>query len=408
MKYSKFAQRAEAALGAAGARVLLSTEHGQMQAPDWARDWDRILLIDNPGQPQVIALTDGSTVDPSVIRDRIDRLSVGLHGAGLMSGPTLRLISVVAVSPGVLASSAQKDGQRFLGLAPTTYYSGLRPTTWVAELPADSTSTGGRLRAPGKDSEEKSLLRAALSPDENLDLARIAHLQSTHRQRTAAFYELMRGRPPLVTWGLIAANVAVFAGLYINGINSSDQSHVTSLLTDWGALVPQLVQQGQWWRLFSAMFLHASVTHVLVNMASLYFLGVLAERLYGNVRFLAIYLGSGLVASLSSFFYAVLTTSGPRLLEPSVGASGAIFGIAGALLMVRFQSSDVIPRRVRDSVFWSLVPIVALNLLLALFVPYLDNAAHIGGLVGGMLLAFALPVARQATTPAAGLERGDS
>ena len=77
---------------------------------------------------------------------------------------------------------------------------------------------------------------------------------------------------------------------------------------------------------------------------------------------------------------------------PSVGASGAIFGVAGALITVRFQQSDVIPLRVRQQVSTSIIPLVVLNLVFAALSPYIDNSAHIGGLIGGVLLSFLLPI----------------
>jgi rhomboid protease GluP len=187
---------------------------------------------------------------------------------------------------------------------------------------------------------------------------------------------------------LIAVNVTIFLLVYRGGSEVSGK-----VLVDSGALVPSLVQGGEWWRLFTAIFLHASIPHILFNMTSLFAIGVLAERLYGSLKFLAIYLGSGLIGSLVSFGYAVV--SGTSLSDPHVGASGAIFGIAGALLTIRFQRSEVIPQRVRAQISGWLIALVGINLAISFVTPYVDNSAHIGGLIGGIALSFVFPLVRE-------------
>jgi rhomboid protease GluP len=144
------------------------------------------------------------------------------------------------------------------------------------------------------------------------------------------------------------------------------------------------------------MFLHASITHILFNMVSLLAIGTLAERLYGSARFLFIYLGAGLLGSITSFVLA-LYGGNPGVL--SVGASGAIFGVAGALVTVRFQQSDVIPLQVRQRITASIAPLIVISLVLAGLTPYVDNSAHVGGLLGGMALSFAFPLTRTAPAP---------
>jgi rhomboid protease GluP len=218
----------------------------------------------------------------------------------------------------------------------------------------------------------------------------VASLQRQHEERLQAFYRLMRERRPLVTAILITVNAAIFLSMYRGGSETSAKE-----LVDYGALVPSLVQHGEWWRLFTAIFLHASIAHILFNMTSLFAVGTLCERLYGSAKFLAIYLGSGLAGSLVSFGYAVLT--GSDLYSPHVGASGAIFGIAGALLTLRFQRSEVIPRRIRDQISGWLIALVGINLAISFVTPYVDNSAHIGGLLGGIALSFVFPLVREPT-----------
>ena len=162
---------------------------------------------------------------------------------------------------------------------------------------------------------------------------------------------------------------------------------------EWGAQSPSLIQHGQWWRLITEMFLHASLTHIVFNMASLLAIGTLAERLYGSAKFLAIYLGAGLIGSVVSFSFAVAQG---HLSILGVGASGAIFGVAGALLTVRFQQSEVIPAALRRRVSSSMAPLVLISLFLAAVTPYVDNSAHLGGLFGGMILSFTFPLVKTA------------
>jgi rhomboid protease GluP len=220
-----------------------------------------------------------------------------------------------------------------------------------------------------------------------------------HASRTNQFYDLMRGRQPFVTYSLVLINVAIFVVMIgFSGSNAlSTVLHggpvADGTVRDWGAQSPTLIEHGQWWRLFSELFLHASLTHIVFNMASLLAIGTLAERLYGSAKFLAIYLGAGLIGSAVSFAFAVAQGNLSIL---GVGASGAIFGVAGSLLTVRFQHSDVIPAALRRRVSSSMAPLVLISLFLAAVTPYVDNSAHIGGLIGGLGLSFVFPLVKTA------------
>jgi rhomboid protease GluP len=257
----------------------------------------------------------------------------------------------------------------------------------VVDLAAGQLIGASRWRSDGGDVLRAALAERGAAP---MGVESVAALQRQHEERLQAFYRLMRGRQPVVTFLLIAVNVAIFLLDYRGGTEVSPNA-----LVDYGALVPRMVQNGQWWRLFTDIFLHASIPHILFNMTSLFAIGVLAERLYGSIKFLAIYLGAGLAGSLVSFGYDVLT--GKDLLTPHVGASGAIFGVAGALLTIRFQRSEVIPLRVRQQISGWLVALVGINLAISFVTPYIDNSAHIGGLLGGIALSFLFPLVREPT-----------
>jgi membrane associated rhomboid family serine protease len=147
---------------------------------------------------------------------------------------------------------------------------------------------------------------------------------------------------------------------------------------DHGYLIGRaVVNEGQWWRLFTAAFLHGSIPHVALNMLALYQVGNIVERLFGKLRFALLYVicivGSGLAVVYFNFN------------QPTLGASGAIFGLFGALVAVGFRLG---PRG--RSLIGQVVPIVAINLVFTFAVPGISAAAHIGGLVTGFIAGFIL------------------
>lgn len=151
-----------------------------------------------------------------------------------------------------------------------------------------------------------------------------------------------------------------------------------------GAIIRErIVDQGQWWRLVSAMFLHGDGTiqgdllHLAMNLFALYQLGTIYELMFGTRRFVTIYFVSGILASLTS----MIVNGGP-----SVGASGAIFGIMGAfvssvLRSPRFRHERVARSIVKQIVFWALA-----NIAIGMQIPQIDMSAHIGGLIAGLIL----------------------
>jgi membrane associated rhomboid family serine protease len=334
-----------------------------------------------PGSQSLYAFTrlDGG----ASFQDRLDRLAEGVAHSGVLRGFPVNLVAI-AVAP---YGADGRMRRSVTGAAPRTYYSGLRPSPILVDLAGGSVATGRFRSGPEKDTLQEAIAQARSGVV--LDAHGVSQLQAENTRRTQAFYALMQGRQPLVTYSLIVINVILYLLLYTMGGPDNE-----SALRDMGALSPALVEQGQWWRLCTSMFLHASVAHILFNMTSLFAVGTLAERLYGHLRFLAIYLGSGLIGSLTSFTYAVVSGNTNVL---GVGASGAIFGVAGALLTVRFQSSDVIPRRLRERISTSLLPLVLLSLVIAFLTPHVDNSAHIGGLLGGMALSFVFPLTKSST-----------
>ncbi|MEO9174417.1 MAG: rhomboid family intramembrane serine protease, partial [Gaiellales bacterium] len=131
---------------------------------------------------------------------------------------------------------------------------------------------------------------------------------------------------------------------------------------------------GQWWRVGTTAFLHANILHIGFNMYALWLLGRALERYIGPWRFLTIYV----VAGISGSAGALLLTNA---YTPTVGASGAIFGLMGALLLLERRGMPL---------FGPLLPILAINLVISFSVPGISIGGHIGGLIGGLLAALAL------------------
>ena len=187
---------------------------------------------------------------------------------------------------------------------------------------------------------------------------------------------------PVVTLVTIAITFVIFGLQNLAGGSTS-----TEVLLDFGAAYRPYFQQGQYWRLVMPIFLHIGWTHILLNMYALYILGPMLERVYGYGRFAFIYVVSGIASS-----YLSMRMSS----DISVGASGAIFGVAGAMLVTGFLHHEVVPHHWRRAFGKILLVAIALEFLVDRFIPHLDNWGHLGGLVGGMILAGLIPPPRPA------------
>ena len=151
----------------------------------------------------------------------------------------------------------------------------------------------------------------------------------------------------------------------------------------WGANFGPLTKEGEWWRLLACTFLHFGIFHVAMNMWALWSAGALVERLYGNGAFLAIYLFAGLTGSFASLMW-----NADRVV--SVGASGAVFGVFGALGAYVLRQPRSVPRSVLKSLTGSTLAFIAYSVVIGAMVSAIDNAAHAGGFAGGFLFAWLL------------------
>jgi rhomboid protease GluP len=181
----------------------------------------------------------------------------------------------------------------------------------------------------------------------------------------------------VVTQAIFGINVAVFIAMLLAGVSMLDNPAGQDLV-HWGANFGPLTVSGQWWRLLTCVFVHGGLLHIAFNMWCLWDLGRIAESVYGHWTFAVVYLISGLAASLASLIW------NPSIL--SVGASGAIFGIAGALIASFYLGEFSMPRAALSGTLRSVVVFVGYNLFFGAVIARTDNAAHIGGLLMGLLL----------------------
>ena len=201
--------------------------------------------------------------------------------------------------------------------------------------------------------------------------------QGVQRLTKGARRGLFEGTGALVTKTLVALNILVYLITVAqgNGLNSPGGS----LFAKWILYGPS-VANGDWWRLITSAFLHASLLHIGFNMYFLWFVGSPVEQALGRGRFLLVYLVSGLAGAAGALVYTPTS--------PTVGASGAIFGILGAALVLERQRNFVLGG--------SALGLILINLVLSFAISGISIGGHVGGLIGGALAAGALEASRRA------------
>ncbi len=195
------------------------------------------------------------------------------------------------------------------------------------------------------------------------------------------------GRPwTSVTNLLIAANVAVFVVMGFLGAGWIEVAGMEPYIR-YGANNGGVTTDGEWWRLVTSMFLHYGLLHLALNMWALFQAGHLVERLFGRPLYTLAYFGSGIAGSLTTLIW-----NGDRVW--SAGASGAIFGVFGALLGYMLREKHGLPKVVYQPMMKSTLSFAGYNLLFGVIVPGIDMSAHIGGFAGGIVLGWliALPL----------------
>jgi len=183
-------------------------------------------------------------------------------------------------------------------------------------------------------------------------------------------------KKPIITYSIIFICVLVFILMYVLGNGSTD--NYTLLL--FGANLDALTKNGDYYRLLTSMFLHIGIMHLLCNMYSLYIIGKEVENVFGKWKYLVIYILSGIAGSILSLAFNHNTIC--------AGASGAIFGLLGALLYFGYYYRPYLGATLTRTI----IPVIAINLIIGFLDSGIDNSAHIGGLVGGLLVAMAVGV----------------
>lgn len=214
-----------------------------------------------------------------------------------------------------------------------------------------------------------------------------AHLELLALRGLGVLYQLAHWE----TWKPLALNFLGFG-------RGTDSITLLNQAAQWGSNIPQLtLGLHQYWRLVSSMFMHGNLLHICLNMFTLWQVGQLVERIFGSLRFAGLYLLAGLSGSIASVLWMThklmleaASRVPPHLPYYSVGASGAIFGIIGGLLAFISRKNSGVPPTVVQSLRKSILPFLLFNIAAGILYPHTDNAAHIGGLVGGWLAGYVL------------------
>jgi rhomboid protease GluP len=197
-------------------------------------------------------------------------------------------------------------------------------------------------------------------------------------EEKTAFFKLLSDSTPrlFITPTILSINVLIFAVMVLSGVSLFDPE--IEHLLDWGASFgPMTVNH--WWRHFTSTFLHVGLMHLWVNMWVLFIIGSLAERMFGNWTFLMLYLFSGLGGSIASLWW------NPTVV--SAGASSAIFGVAGGLIIFLSLGKMSVPRQIIKRLYISVLFFVGFNLFYGFMESGIDNAAHLGGFLTGLLMS---------------------
>ena len=187
-----------------------------------------------------------------------------------------------------------------------------------------------------------------------------------------------------VTGLIIAANVAVFLAMGFLGAGWIEVADMMPYVR-YGANNGGATTDGEWWRLLTSMFLHYGIIHLLLNLWALFQAGQLLEKLIGRALYALVYFGSGLTGSLVTLLW-----HGDKMW--SAGASGAVFGVYGALLGYMLREKHALPKSVYQPGLKSALTFAGYNLFYGMVHPKIDNAAHLGGLLGGLVLGWLVAV----------------
>ena len=180
------------------------------------------------------------------------------------------------------------------------------------------------------------------------------------------------------TYVFFGLNIAVFLLMALAGGSTNEPT-----LMAFGVKANTAIAKGQWWRFVTPIFLHIGWLHLIFNSYALWIVGPQVEKLYGSARFVILYVVTGVAGVFGSYMF--------HPYSESAGASGAIFGLFGVLLVFGIRYRSAIPPFFKRAVGTGVLPVIVINLIIGLTIPGIDNSAHIGGLLAGALLAAVVP-----------------
>ena len=208
------------------------------------------------------------------------------------------------------------------------------------------------------------------------------NINKKNEKRNKVAEKIFSYKKPIITYIIIAICILLYIIMEIFGNGSTN--NIT--LLKFGANLDVLVKNGEYYRLFTSIFLHIGIMHLLCNMYSLYIIGREVESLFGKVKYIIIFILSGIFGSILSIAFSHNVIS--------AGASGAIFGLLGALLYFGMHYRTYLG----EALVRSIIPILIINLIIGFLSPGIDMAAHIGGFVGGILVSMMVGIPDKSKT----------
>lgn len=208
------------------------------------------------------------------------------------------------------------------------------------------------------------------------------NINKKNEKRNKVAEKIFSYKKPIITYIIIAICILLYIIMEIFGNGSTN--NIT--LLKFGANLDVLVKNGEYYRLFTSIFLHIGIMHLLCNMYSLYIIGREVESLFGKVKYIIIFILSGIFGSILSIAFSHNVIS--------AGASGAIFGLLGALLYFGIHYRTYLG----EALVRSIIPILIINLIIGFLSPGIDMAAHIGGFVGGILVSMMVGIPDKSKT----------
>jgi len=233
-----------------------------------------------------------------------------------------------------------------------------------------------------------------------------------HERYAMSYARAVLSRPYLFTIVFLVANLFVFMLMWESSGMSSTVlwgAFPEPVLYAYGAKTNYLIRfEHEWWRFVTPVFIHVNLPHVLINMYSLWVIGPWAEKLYGSAKFVVFWVATG-VAGVMASYLTVIPGSHPGLIGsflikgedmPSAGASGALFGLVGVLFVFGIKYRRELPEGFKRAFGTGMLPVILLNLGIGfLGRGFIDNAAHMGGLLSGAVLATVISYKRPGTRP---------